>query len=346
MDNLINKNFWEGKKILITGHTGFKGSWLSLILSNLNAEIYGLSLNQKSQIYKTIKKRNLFRKEIFCDINQINKSFKKELLSTNFDIIFHFAAQSLVGTAYLKPLETINTNVLGTFKVLELFNEIENSKVLSIATSDKVYKKPNILNKETSELGWSEYYSASKYFSENLVKLFQFNNLKNGKYINVIRSGNVIGGGDKSENRLIPDVLKALNSNSHLNLRNPNAIRPWQHVLDSLYGYLLAVQYTFKAKENTIYNLNSKLNNSHNVGQIVDEMLKIWNKNLKVNLVNSYSEVDSLIIDSSKALKELGWEAKLDIKKSLELIYKWEKANNKYLETENQINQYLKNLVK
>lgn len=344
MSELLKKEFWKDKKVLITGHTGFKGAWLSLILKNLEAKVYGLSHEEKDGIYKAIKNEDIFEKELFYDITH---NLENSLLEIKFDHIFHFAAQSLVGVAYKKPKETLMTNIIGTWNILELFNKVNAANTLTIATTDKVYKIPNSENRETAELGGSEYYSLSKSTAEQIIDLFIMNKLQSNKYISVIRSGNVIGGGDMGEGRLIPDILNYIRTGSPISLRKPEAIRPWQHVLDSLHGYILATQYSSELRKNTVFNLNSKTNNKYTVLKIVEELKKFFGSENEVVIgLEKYKEVDRLTINSEKASELLGWEPILGISKSLNLIYEWEMSENKFIETNNQIKLFFKELMK
>lgn len=346
MNNSIDADFWSNKKILITGHTGFKGSWLSAILYNFGSKVYGISDFEKNGIYKEIKDKNLFKKEFFLDINNINNKIIDEFNKIKFDYIFHFAAQSLVSEAYKEPIRTINSNSLGTLKILDLFNKLENPKILTIASTDKVYKIPNFFNIETSELGWSEYYSLSKVYAESLIKLYLQNDLLENKNVNVIRSGNVIGGGDIAINRLIPDTINAIKKDDILIMRNKNSLRPWQHILDSLAGYLLATQFSEQNKKNTIYNLSSEINNKITSFEIVEKLYQKWGVKPKIGIEKSFKEVETLLIDSSKALDELKWQPKVDINECITLIYNWEEAKDKFKETIHQINNYFSNTQK
>ena len=340
MNKLIDLEFWNRKKILITGHTGFKGSWMSAIMKQLNAEVYGLSNIQKKGIYEAISNEEIFKEEFFTDINNINEDLLKKLISVEIDYVFHFAAQSLVGVAYLNPKETLMTNIIGTYNILDLFNQMDSAKLISVATTDKVYKNPSQINKEGTELGSSEFYSLSKVSAEKVIDLFIANQLRKDKFISVVRAGNVLGGGDTGNDRLVPDAVRAIQNKKVLKIRNPQSIRPWQHVLDSLYGYILASQYSNKKEENTVFNLNSEVNNRFTVMHLIKEIENVWNINLDLDIESTYKEVEELLIDSSKAKRELSWEATLSIPESINLIHKWETSMNKFKETNKQIQDY------
>jgi len=340
MNKLIDLEFWNRKKILITGHTGFKGSWMSAIMKQLNAEVYGLSNIQKKGIYEAISNEEIFKEEFFTDINNINEDLHKKLIYIEIDYVFHFAAQSLVGVAYLNPKETLMTNIIGTYNILDLFNQMDSAKLISVATTDKVYKNPSQINKEGAELGSSEFYSLSKVSAEKVIDLFIANQLRKDKFISVVRAGNVIGGGDTGNDRLVPDAVRAIQNKKVLKIRNPQSIRPWQHVLDSLYGYILASQCSNKKEENTVFNLNSEVNNRFTVMHLIKEIENVWNIKLDLDIESTYKEVKELLIDSSKAKRELSWEATLSIPESINLIHKWETSMNKFKETNKQIQDY------
>jgi len=227
----FNRNFWKNKKVFITGHTGFKGSWLILVLSIFGSKIYGYSLKPlKRSLFKKANLNKLLISNIYADIRNIHL-LKKQLRKTKPQIVFHFAAQSLVFESFINPKTTFETNVLGTVNLLETIRGINSIKSVVIITTDKVYKIKKINNKykEIDELGGNDPYSASKASCELVVNAYlkSYFGKKKNIYISTARSGNVIGGGDYSNNRLIPDIIKSINLNKQLTIRNPNSVRPW-----------------------------------------------------------------------------------------------------------------------
>ena len=261
--NLINNQFWGKKKILITGHTGFKGTWLSLWLNKLSADVYGISLpppkNEKNLFNLVKLKKNI--NSYFIDIRK-KKKLEKTIIKIKPEIIFHLAAQPLVKESYKNPFNTIDTNILGTVNLLEICRKHKFVKTIIVITTDKVYenreqKKPY---DENSKLGGFDPYSSSKACVELIVSSYRNSYFKKkGVSIATARAGNVIGGGDWSANRIIPDAVNAWGKNKSLIIENPKSTRPWQHVLDSLYGYLLLAQKISK---------NHKLSGAYNFGPL------------------------------------------------------------------------------
>ena len=321
-------NFWNNKNVLVTGHTGFKGSWISLYLKFLGANVYGLSSSELDGVYKLANVSSIISNECFIDLSIHNQ--EKKILSfmeeINPDIVFHFAAQSLVLESYRNPRKTLDTNIMGTFNLIESVNNSSVNPKIVIATTDKVYKHPDNLNNEQSELGGKDFYSISKVSKELLVEAIlnhpEFKNLT----ISRVRSGNVIGGGERREDRLFTDLITSYIKNENYILRNPFAIRPWQYILDSLTGYLLVGKKTLESNESLIYNLNSEINNKYNVEQIANLFLKHSNGANKIIIDENsiYSEVSKLVINSTKADNELGWIAKAELDMIVKNIIDWE----------------------
>ena len=235
------KKYFKNKKIIITGHTGFKGSWLSYILDKNNSIVKGYSLSPKTSpsLFSQLKFSDKFS-SVIADINDFEK-LRKEIVSFNPDIIFHLAAQPIVIESYNNPKYTFDTNFTGTLNLLEILREAKEECVCIFITTDKVYANNEQKNsfKEDDKLGGNDPYSASKAASEILINsYFKSYFSKNNISIASVRAGNVIGGGDWSKFRLLPDIVRAHKDKSELNVRHPKAVRPWQHVLEPLFGYL------------------------------------------------------------------------------------------------------------
>ena len=347
----MNKKFikyFKNKKILVTGHTGFKGAWLCIILKYLNAKIYGISLKaekyslfEKAKLDKIIDEHNIF------DIRD-KKRLNQKILQIKPDIVIHLAAQSLVLKGYNKPFETFEINFNGTLNLLNSFTNSKFAQKILVVTTDKVYK---IIGKkkykENDELWGIDPYSASKVAVEQLVYSYKSINTNKKKQFLVARAGNVMGGGDICKDRIIPDILKAIKKNNVLSLRNPNSIRPWQHVLDPLFGYLILI---FKSDEiNSDYAWNFAPNNG-NFKKVIDIVNKFKsNYKLKTKTEkNSYKETHILKIENNMAKKKLLWTPRLNFNESLNHVISYEKSlkqkKDPYEICLYQINEYVKGL--
>ena len=301
--------------MLITGHTGFKGSWLSIWLKHLQADICGISLKNNS------KKSNFNLcglekkiKSFYFDLNNYGK-LERVIKSFKPEIIFHLAAQSLVIKGIKDPKNTFSNNIFTTINILEALKKYQNISSTVIVTSDKVYKPSSKYMREEDMLGGIDPYSASKSCCEIILNSYRScYNSKSLKFLASARAGNVIGGGDISKNRLVPDIFKSINNKSILEIRNPNHIRPWQHVLDPLLGYLLLAM---KNYNNGLYSSEWNFGpNSNRKKRVIDVIqdFKILNKKLKTKFlnVNRNSETENLNLNSSKAFKKLKWKSQIN----------------------------------
>ncbi len=342
---MIDINFWNNKKVLITGYSGFKGYWLSLLLNQLGSNVLGISKDgTSSEIFTILNGIKTDSKNKNLDIVNSEK-VNIEIKNIEPDVIFHFAAQSLVISSQKNPKETLETNILGTFNVLNSLNSISKRVACIVATTDKVYKNPGKLNKESDELGSFEYYGASKVSVEHVVNSYN-NDINSINKVTIVRSGNVLGGGDGGHNRILTDILYSINNKKELVLRNPSSIRPWQFVLDSVGGYLLTAQENYQNNQSMVYNLNSPEINEVTVEILSEKLIKRFDSGVEISFHNSnkYKESDILRIDSSKAQKELGWKTFYSIDDIVENIYLWENSKisgSIISETNRQITEYL-----
>lgn len=339
MENL-DLNFWKNKKVLITGATGFKGSWLLLILNYLGAKVTGYSLKPPTNpsMFETLE----LEKDIFYiedDILNFEK-LKSTIKNFDFDIIFHLAAQPLVLDSYANPLETYMTNVIGTANVLEAVRNTTTVRSIVVITTDKCYenKEWDWSYRENDRLGGHDPYSNSKACAELVVDSYRKSFLS---HIGVAtaRAGNVIGGGDFSQNRLVPDCIRAINENKEVQIRNFNSVRPWQHVLEPLYGYLLLAQNLwFKPKEfSEAWNFGPDESNNKTVGYIASYLCnKLYSKT-----TISFHEAKLLKLDSSKSKSQLNWKTKIHIDEALDMTLKWNRSKNKKEITLEQIKKYI-----
>ncbi|KAA0257627.1 CDP-glucose 4,6-dehydratase [Deferribacter autotrophicus] len=355
MKKLFN-NVYEGKKVLLTGHTGFKGSWLTLWLKQLGAKVIGYSLEPptKPSLFETLQ----LEKEIIHIIGDIRdeEKLKKVFKEYKPDIVIHMAAQPLVRYSYINPKETYEINVIGTLNVFEAVKETGSVKVVINVTSDKCYENKEWVYgyRENDPMGGYDPYSSSKSCAELLTSAYRnsfFNPKDYGKTHNValasVRAGNVIGGGDWAEDRLIPDCIRALSKNKTIYIRNPQAIRPWQHVLEPLSGYLWlgALMWGNPAKYSEGWNFGPNDEDILTVEAIVKSVIKIWGEgNYEVNLDNRYHEAKLLKLDISKAHFFLKWKPVYNANIALKETIEWYK--NYFSNPENIYDFTLKQIVK
>lgn len=356
MENIFN-NFYKNKKVLITGHSGFKGSWLSFWLKNIGADVYGYSLYPET-------KNNLFE---ILNIEKIVKGKLENILDYNLfstffnevepEIVFHLAAQPLVKKSYLEPSLTYQTNIMGTVNLFECIRNSKTVKQVIIVTSDKCYenKETNYAYQESDAMGGYDPYSASKGCVELITSSYRnsFFNLNDfGKKHNVsiasVRAGNVIGGGDWALDRLIPDCVENIIKNKEIILRNPKSIRPWQHVLEPLSGYLNICQ---KLSENPIkysggWNFGPDNKETKIVEELVNLIIKKWEKgSYKVEISNLH-EANLLSLDVKKANDILKWKSAYDFDETIDKTVEWYKSfyenNTNMIDlTLKQINNYI-----
>lgn len=336
---MINEEFWRGKKVFITGHTGFKGTWLTLWLTSLGAEVFGYSLDPPSNpnLYK-ITAAAQDCDSLFGDINDFSKL---SVAMTTFQpqIVFHMAAQPLVRKSYHYPIETFQTNVLGTVHLLEAARKTSSVRVIVNITSDKCYQNHEKEQKpfcENDRMGGYDPYSASKACAEIITESYRnsFLNLKCDSDVRLAsaRAGNVIGGGDWAEDRLFTDMMKAFLYGDVLNIRNPNAVRPWQHVLEPLNGYvLLAEKLWSDSQYGGGWNFGPMEEKDINVDEVVNMTKQIWGKEIAITYdqTNNPHESSYLKLNSSKAFQILGWKPKLSTTESIEWAVQWYRSYEK-----------------
>ncbi|HRI00836.1 MAG TPA: CDP-glucose 4,6-dehydratase [Saprospiraceae bacterium] len=348
------QSYFKNKKILITGHTGFKGTWLLKILSMLGSEIKGIALepNENQLFFNQIQGTQLCEHSIIdiCDY----ESLENEILNFEPDIIFHLAAQALVRPSYSLLRETYMTNVIGTLNVLESIKKLSKKCNAVLITTDKVYEnfEKDYLYIETDSLGGHDPYSSSKAACEILISSFRKSFIPIEKYdqhnkcIASARAGNVIGGGDLSQDRIVPDIVKSVQKGIPVTLRNPNAIRPFQHVLESLRGYLLlAIKMEIDPVLcSTSYNFGPSKMDCISVLELVQKCIKEYGiGNYNIEPQNSYlHEAGILMLDNSKSKNDLGWIPQWDIDKTIKETITWYRTNEeeKNMITEAQIKYY------
>ena len=324
----INPDAWRNKRVLVTGHTGFKGSWLVFLLKELGAEVIGLSLpapESRPSLYIDAEIRNLISLEYFLDIRD-EIGVKKAIQESIPDYVFHLAAQAFVPRSLHYPSESITTNVAGTANVLLASLSVDSIEGITIATTDKVYENIGIHEpfKETDRLGSKDPYSASKASAELIVASLSSTCNPHRIPVTTVRAGNVIGGGDWGEDRLVPDLVLALNSDQTLIIRNLNATRPWQHVLDCLKGYLLIAQSHLEKNKNTPASINFGPSNSLSVRKLISIFEESFGKKVKYRVSETaLNEASNLELNSQLALEFLGWHTSLSSIEAINQTATW-----------------------
>lgn len=346
-DTYLNK--YRGKKVFVTGNTGFKGSWLSIWLLELGAEVYGYALKPVHKLDNfTACDLDKRLHQTYADVRDIS-TLKSKIDQVQPDYIFHLAAQALVIDSYNDPLTTFETNVMGTANLLEAAKSCNSIRSIVVITSDKCYDNKEVVwgYKESDELGGKDPYSASKACAELVTRAFYESFYKNTNIrIATTRAGNVIGGGDWSENRLIPDIFKSARANESVEIRNPNATRPWEHVLEPLAGYL---QLGLKLEESTEFeggwNFGPSTYIHYSVKDVVTEISKNTELSYELGTVpSSLHEANFLKLDITKAASILNWLPQLNFEQTIQFTvqgYIEQDDDDLYSKRVAQINDYI-----
>ena len=327
----MKNNFFKNKKVLVTGHTGFKGAWLSFYLYLLGSKVMGISLKPttKPSLFYILGLKNKINSNFINILNK--KKVEKKILKFKPDIIFHLAAQALINESYINPLQTWNTNLIGSIHILEIIKNLKKKCSCVMITSDKCYKNLEKKSgyKESDVLGGDDPYSASKAATELAFKSYFKSFIKNTNHrIATARAGNVIGGGDWSMNRIIPDCVKYMVNNKKVKIRNPKASRPWQHVLEILNGYLkLAKRLSLDKKINgQSFNFGPKNSEIVPVENILEYIKDNWDGfdwKRSENIIKN--ETKMLVLNTKKAEKILNWKTRLNVKAATILTIEWYK---------------------
>jgi CDP-glucose 4,6-dehydratase len=329
----MRNEFWSGKKVLITGHTGFKGSWLAFWLRMLGADVVGYALAPEAtpNLFVSLQLEREIE-SIIADVRDAEK-LDNVIAESRPEIVFHLAAQSLVRRSYRRPVETYATNVMGTVNVLDTARRSNFVRSIVVITTDKVYENKERPEpyRESERLGGHDPYSNSKACSEFVVSAYRDSFFGNATtLIASARAGNVIGGGDWSEDRLLPDVFRSLIFEEKLVIRNPGSIRPWQHVLEPLAGYMLLAErlYNGEAKLARPWNFGPREEDSMPVRYVLDRIRDLWHDSLEwtAPIEDQPHESKILKLDSTDAKAELGWDRKLSLDQALELTAAWYKG--------------------
>ena len=326
----INSSFWRGRSIFLTGHTGFKGGWITLWLSKMGAKVHGYSLDAKvnPNFFLETKLQQRLSSSTIADIQDISK-LKSAILFAKPSIIIHMAAQPLVRKSYQEPVETFKTNLIGIINLLEVARKVDTIEAVINVTSDKCYEnnehsRPYL---ENDKLGGYDPYSCSKACAELISTAYRNSFLKEiGIKVATVRAGNVIGGGDWANDRLVPDFLRASDNKKKLFIRSPNAIRPWQHVLDPLSGYLMLSEKLVLEGDNfaEAWNFGPQENSSKSVTWVIKYLSqKISNVQWEIKNNDQPHETNLLLLDSTKASSRLNWKAQWPLHIALDKVIEW-----------------------
>jgi CDP-glucose 4,6-dehydratase len=332
MEGLVNDDFWRGKRVLVTGHTGFKGAWLCVWLTEMGAEVTGYALPPEVEgIFQDCCVEDRVRSRIgdLADLDGLKRTFAE----SRPEVVFHLAAQALVRRSYREPLATLSTNVLGTAHVLEAVRSTDAVRSVVVVTTDKCYENREWVwgYREDEPMGGYDPYSNSKGCAELVSSAYRKSFLKDaGIAMATARAGNVIGGGDWALDRLIPDILRALQQREPVLIRNPHAIRPWQHVLEPLSGYLLLAErlYTQGQADAEGWNFGPRDEDARPVQWIVEHLCNTWGDGASWTLQpgNHPHEASFLKLDISKARQRLQWTPRWSLEAALTRITEWHQA--------------------
>ncbi|MCP4440188.1 MAG: CDP-glucose 4,6-dehydratase [Aureispira sp.] len=351
------EEYYKGKKVFLTGHTGFKGTWMLVLLQKLGATVKGFALDpEQLSLYNDVKGDNLCD-SVIADIREQDK-VKAAIKSFQPDIVFHMAAQPLVLDSYKEPVYTFAVNAMGTANLLEAVKEVEGKCAMVNITTDKVYENKEWYYpyRENDHLGGYDPYSASKACAEIVTASYRSSFFNPNDYethqksIATVRAGNVIGGGDWAANRIIPDIVKAVTNHETVMLRSPNAVRPWQHVLEALYGYLLLGIRLDKEPQKfaTAFNFGPLYDEAVTVEDLVKTAIDVWQRG-KYEVLKQHNhphEAKLLRLDCSKAVNMLEWTPRWNARKAIRQTIEWYKKvvqdnKNPLATTQEQIDAYL-----
>jgi len=335
----VDPSFWKGKRVFLTGHTGFKGGWLSLWLTSMGAKVtgYALAPNTNPNFFEVAQVADDLEQSHIADIRDLEK-LQKAMADAKPEVVIHMAAQPLVRYSYSNPVETYATNVMGTVHVLDSIRHVDSVRAAVIVTTDKCYENKEWAwgYRENEPMGGYDPYSNSKGCAELVTSAYRQSYFSPEKYpthkvaIASARAGNVIGGGDWSEDRLIPDAIKAFETNESLVIRNPLATRPWQHVLEPLSGYLVLAQALYEegAKFDGGWNFGPQDEDARSVQEVINLLIKNWNSpaSWQQDRGEQPHEAHSLKLDCSKARQYLNWVPKWSLEDAIKNITQWQQS--------------------
>jgi CDP-glucose 4,6-dehydratase len=329
----INRSFWNGRSVFLTGHTGFKGGWIALWLTMLGAKVHGYSLDASitPNFFTATNLREKLASSSIANINNFS-ALTSSMLVAKPSVIMHMAAQSLVRDSYNKPIKTFKTNIIGTINLLEAARKINTVEAIINVTTDKCYENTEQLKPyhENDKLGGYDPYSSSKACAELVSSAYRNSFFKkSGVKIATVRAGNVIGGGDWATDRLVPDFIRSIYMSKKLLVRSPNAVRPWQHVLEPLSGYLILAEKLVTNGDNfaEAWNFGPEEADSKPVSWVADYLCqKISNISWDIDKTTKLHEANLLLLDSSKAKTKLNWKPRWSLDIALDKIIEWHQA--------------------
>lgn len=346
-------SFWKGRKVFLTGHTGFKGSWLTLMLHELGAEVTGYSLDVPTDpsIFELARCKEILRSDIRGDIRDFEK-LKAALIASKAEVVFHLAAQPLVRLSYADPFTTYSSNVMGTLNLLMACKDSPTVKSIVNVTTDKCYENHEVDRgySEEDHLGGHDPYSSSKACAEIVSSSIRRSFLAaSGKHLSTVRAGNVIGGGDWAMDRLIPDFMRAFAAGEKLKVRNPASTRPWQHVLEPLNAYVLLAEKNFQGPEfSEAFNIGPEKEDNRRVIEVLNTLLKYLPTHKGIDITGSDGQVHEanlLMLDCSKAKRRLSWKPKTNLETAIRMTGEWYEAAFKKKDMQefslNQIREFL-----
>lgn len=331
---MISPAIWAGRRVLITGHTGFKGAWLAMVLQQLGAEVsgYALAPDRPDGLFEVADVQQDLAHHIIGDIRDLG-SLSAAFAQTRPEVVFHLAAQALVRPSYDNPVETFDVNVMGTVKVMEAARQASDMRALLIVTSDKSYDNIGQLwgYRETDKMGGHDPYSASKGAAEIVAEAMRrsFFQTLGSAAVASVRAGNVIGGGDWSQDRLVPDIMRGFIAGESVIVRNPNAVRPWQHVLDPVLFYVLLGQRLIENGQGYSggWNIGPGPDGEVDVSTLIERLARLWGEGGHWHVVPSHSKHEAafLTLDCTKARRGLDWKPAIPLETALHLTTQWYK---------------------
>ena len=331
VEMLVKRSLWDGRRVMVTGHTGFKGGWLALWLHELGADVTGFALppSTNPSFFEQVRLAGLVT-HVEGDVRDL-AAFERAIADARPEIVFHLAAQPLVRYGYANPVETYATNVMGTVHLLDACRRVDSVRAMVCVTSDKCYENREWVwpYRETDPMGGHDPYSSSKGAAELAIASYRRSYFADGPLVASGRAGNVIGGGDWAEDRLVPDIVRALLAGEAPQIRAPESVRPWQHVLDALSGYLLVGERLLDAEHAaaTAWNFGPTDDDTRTVAWIADELLRVWGaEGWDAPDGPQPHEAKLLKLDCSKARSELGWHPRMRLGDALASITEWHKS--------------------